>query len=201
MRNLLIGAFVLTFAASAPAVAENHHGGSGGHPSAHMGGGHAPARAHFANSRPASAHRTVRTSTYRTVRHTSHHGTEHRVVRHTTRRTIHRPDHRTTHRVVKRTVVHKNTARFAHLRRAVHAHHRFHVGVYRRPHGWYAHHWVIGNRLPRAWFVRDYWITDWSIYGLWAPIDGFVWVRVGPDAMLIDPATGEVIGVEYGIFW
>jgi Ni/Co efflux regulator RcnB len=87
------------------------------------------------------------------------------------------------------------------MRRAVHARHRFHVGVYRRPHGWYSHHWAIGNRLPRGWFARDYWITDWALYGLWAPIDGLVWVRVGPDAMLIDPDTGEVVGVEYGVFW
>jgi Ni/Co efflux regulator RcnB len=60
---------------------------------------------------------------------------------------------------------------------------------------------VIGNRLPRGWFVRDYWLTDWAIYGLWAPVDGLVWVRVGPDAMLIDPDTGEVVGVEYAAFF
>jgi Ni/Co efflux regulator RcnB len=104
--------------------------------------------------------------------------------------------------VVRHTTVRKSKGgRFAHLRRSVRARHRFHVGVYRRPHGWYSHHWVIGNRLPRAWFARDYWITDWALYGLWAPINGLVWVRNGPDAMLIDPVTGEVVGVEYGIFW
>ena len=78
---------------------------------------------------------------------------------------------------------------------------RFHAGVYRRPGGWYAHHWTIGERLPRGWFARDYWINDWAIYGLWAPVDGLIWVRVGPDATLVDPASGAVVGVEYGLFF
>jgi Ni/Co efflux regulator RcnB len=204
MRKLLIGALALAFAASAPALADNHrgHGGGGSRPAMHTGS-HASSRAHLSNRRPAMAHRSVRGSTHRSVRPTGRHGTAHRVVRHTTRRTVHRPSHHVVrHTTKRRTVVHKSTAkRFAHARRAVHARHRYHVGAYRRPHGWYRHHWAIGNRLPRGWFARDYWITDWAIYGLWAPIDGLVWVRVGPDAMLIDPVTGEVVGVEYGIFW
>ena len=91
--------------------------------------------------------------------------------------------------------------RYRNLRRAVRATHRFHAGAYRRPAGWYSHHWTVGARLPRAWFARNYWITDFGIYGLIAPPDGLVWVRVGPDAMLIDPDTGEVIQVEYNLFW
>jgi Ni/Co efflux regulator RcnB len=96
---------------------------------------------------------------------------------------------------------HRAVQRYAKVRRAVHAQHRFHAGAYRRPGGWYAHHWAIGERLPRAWFVRDYWISDWAIYGLWAPIDGLIWVRVGPDAMLVDPLTGEIVAVDYDIFF
>jgi Ni/Co efflux regulator RcnB len=91
--------------------------------------------------------------------------------------------------------------KYANLRRAVRATHRFHIGVYRRPHGWYHRHWTVDAYLPRPWFVRDYWITDFGLYGLIAPPDGLVWVRVGPDAVLIDPGTGEVVQVVYGIFW
>lgn len=98
-------------------------------------------------------------------------------------------------------VMHRAHARFAKARRVVHARHRFHAGRYHRPHGWFAHHWRLGARLPRAWFGRSYWLTDWAIYGLWAPVDGLVWVRVGPDAMLIDPITGEIVAIEYGLFW
>jgi len=198
MRKLLMGALAVAFAASAPALADNHrgHGGGGSRPAMHTSG-HASSRAHFSNRRPAMVHRSVRGPTHRIVRRTGHHGTAHRVVRHTTRRTAHRPSHH----VVKRTVVRKNSARFAHMRRAVHARHRFHVGVYRRPHGWYRHHWAIGNRLPRGWFARDYWITDWAIYGLWAPIDGLVWVRVGPDAMLVDSGSGVILRVVYNLLY
>lgn len=91
--------------------------------------------------------------------------------------------------------------RFASLRRAYRANHRFHIGVYHWPHGWYHRHWIVGAFVPRAWFARDYWITDFGLYGLIAPVDGLVWVRVGPDALLIDPGTGEVVQVVYGIFW
>jgi Ni/Co efflux regulator RcnB len=94
-----------------------------------------------------------------------------------------------------------NRDRFSHVRRAVHAARRFHAGAYRQPHGWYSHHWAIGERLPRGWFARDYWINDWAIYGLWAPVDGLIWVRVGPDAMLVDPVTGAIVAVDYGLFW
>lgn len=54
--------------------------------------------------------------------------------------------------------------------------------------------------MPRPWFARDYWITDWAIYGLWAPIDGLIWVRIGNDAVLIDPVTAEIVGIEYSLF-
>jgi Ni/Co efflux regulator RcnB len=190
MRRLLIGALALAFAVSAPAMAKDRQRGGGGRPAAHMSHG---SGTHFRAPRASAGHRTMRVSSHRTVRY----GTGHRTVRHAG----HWSRHNTVRHDRRHAVAHRNTARFAHARRAVRARHRFHVGAYRRPHGWYRHHWVIGNRLPRGWFARNYWITDWSIYGLWAPIDGLVWVRVGPDAMLIDPATGEVVGVEYGIFF
>jgi len=91
--------------------------------------------------------------------------------------------------------------RWNNFRRAYRAPHRFRIGVYRRPAGWYSHRWYVGAYLPRGWFVRDYWIGDWGMYGLIDPPDDLVWVRVGPDAMLIDPDSGEVVRVVYGIFW
>lgn len=76
----------------------------------------------------------------------------------------------------------------------------FHVPIYHRPQGWYAHRWVYGERLPVAFYARDYWIGDWGAYGLMPPPDGCVWVRVGDDALLIDEYDGEVIQVVYGLF-
>jgi Ni/Co efflux regulator RcnB len=117
--------------------------------------------------------------------------------------------HRVVHRAAKRRVRHEvhrahaaaANSPFARVRKEVHAKRRLHAGQYRSPPGWFSHRWVLGERLPRPWFVRDYWIMDWQIYGLWAPIDGLIWVRVGNDALLIDPDSGEVVGIEYDVFW
>lgn len=79
--------------------------------------------------------------------------------------------------------------------------HRYHWQTYRQPPGWYHHRWGYGQRLPRAWFVHDYWIPNFIMFGLIAPPHGYVWVRVGEDALLVDTETGEVIRVVYGVFY
>jgi len=78
---------------------------------------------------------------------------------------------------------------------------RFHAPQYRRPAGWYQHRWVFGEFLPPAFWVRDYWIANYIAYALSPPPYGAVWVRVGDDALLIDQASGEVITVDYGVFY
>jgi Ni/Co efflux regulator RcnB len=50
-------------------------------------------------------------------------------------------------------------------------------------------------------FAQDYWIYDFGDYGLPYPPPGAVWVRYGPDALLIDRYTGEIIEVIYGLFY
>ena len=76
----------------------------------------------------------------------------------------------------------------------------FHVGAYARPHGWYARHWTYGEILPALFWVQDYWLNNYLDYGLAAPPPGFVWVRDGDDALLVDTSTGEILQVEYGVF-
>jgi Ni/Co efflux regulator RcnB len=78
---------------------------------------------------------------------------------------------------------------------------RYHGRPYHRPRGWYAHRWTFGERLPPAFFVRDYWINDYFDFGLVPPPYGTVWVRYGDDALLIDESTGEVIQVAYNVFY
>jgi Ni/Co efflux regulator RcnB len=78
---------------------------------------------------------------------------------------------------------------------------RFHAPVYRRPPGWYARRWTWGEFLPVSFWSRNYWITDFNVYGLPPPPFGAVWVRVGNDALLIDQDSGEIIEVDYGIFY
>lgn len=104
----------------------------------------------------------------------------------------------------KKVVVHKTVDRsvIMKVRANITAPRKFHAArAYVRPPGWYEHRWVYGERLPRNFFVSDFWITDYGTYGLIAPWDGYEWVRYGDDALLIDIDTGEVIRVEYGLFY
>jgi Ni/Co efflux regulator RcnB len=77
----------------------------------------------------------------------------------------------------------------------------FRVGVYNRPRGWYAHHWVFGEVLPSLFWTSNYWINDYMAYDLEPPPPGTVWVRDGEDALLIDRFSGEIIEVAYNVFY
>jgi Ni/Co efflux regulator RcnB len=90
---------------------------------------------------------------------------------------------------------------WAQFRRSYDAPRRFRVGVYRAPPGYRYHRWTHGQRLPRAYYARDYWLTNFVIYGLFAPPPGLMWVRYGPDALLIDTYTGEIVQVRYNVFY
>lgn len=199
MHKLIVCLLATGLIAAAPALAAERHNSGGSHPTvAHRASG-----THL--RRPASHHVSHRPAGHRTTHRAMHRG------RHTSRAHVRHVTHRAVHHAARHAVQHavrhaahaavNRADRFAKVRRSVRAMRRFHAGTYRRPAGWYAHHWVIGERLPRAWFAREYWISDWAIYGLWAPIDGLIWVRVGPDAVLLDPSGGLVVGIEYGLFF
>jgi Ni/Co efflux regulator RcnB len=88
-----------------------------------------------------------------------------------------------------------------HYRAAVRAQHRYHWDTWHRPSGWYYRRWAVGGRLPHSWFARDFWITNFLTFGLLAPPPGYEWVRQGPDAVLVNTYTGEVLRVEYDVFY
>jgi len=183
MRSIVVGAFALAVAAASPAWADHHHGGGGGEGAHHAGSGGGGGGGGGGMGDRHRSHDSV------TIRDRGHGvAVREHFGRHGTSVTVHDRRGFAAHR-------------WGTFRRAYRAPHRFRIGVYRRPAGWYSHHWYVGAYLPRGWFVRDYWIGDWGMYGLIDPPDGLVWVRVGPDAMLIDPDTGEVVRVVYGIFW
>jgi Ni/Co efflux regulator RcnB len=85
--------------------------------------------------------------------------------------------------------------------RSFRAERRFRGPIYRRPAGWYDHRWSFGEFLPSAFWARDYWLSDYRAYDLQPPPYGAIWVRVGDDALLVDQDSGEVITVEYGVFY
>lgn len=103
--------------------------------------------------------------------------------------------------VVARSAGPQRRAEVARLHGNFQAPRHFRAAPYRPPIGYAPRHWVWGERLPRYYFVRTYWITDFIVFGLFAPPPGLIWVRVGPDALLIDEFTGEIIRVEYGLFF
>lgn len=111
---------------------------------------------------------------------------------------------KTVNKTINKTVVRKTVDRSVVLkvRANIKAPHRFHPAkAYVRPAGWYAHKWVYGEHLPRAFFAPEYFILDFAAYGLLEPWPGYEWVRYGDDALLIDIETGEVIRVEYDVFY
>jgi Ni/Co efflux regulator RcnB len=76
----------------------------------------------------------------------------------------------------------------------------YHWQSYNRPSGWYYQRWVYGQIFPRIFWGRDYWLNDYWMFDLPIPPYGYVWVRYGDDAVLINRRTGEVLQVEYGLF-
>jgi Ni/Co efflux regulator RcnB len=73
-------------------------------------------------------------------------------------------------------------------------------GFYSRPHGYYSHRWVRGERLPVAFYGRPYVIADYRDCGLRVPPRGYHWVRVDGDAVLAAVATGIVLDTVFHVF-
>jgi Ni/Co efflux regulator RcnB len=86
--------------------------------------------------------------------------------------------------------------------RVFHPERRYHWrGEWYAPRGFYYRHWVYGDRLPWGWFDQDYWIDDYYSYDLPVPPYGYEWIRLGPDAVLVDLETGMVVETVYGLFY
>lgn len=92
-------------------------------------------------------------------------------------------------------------SRFRNYERNYSAQRHYRFGRYERPRGWYARRWTFGEFLPSLFWSQNYWISDYSAFGLPYPPPGCVWVRYGDDALLIDRYTGEIIQVIYNIFY
>jgi Ni/Co efflux regulator RcnB len=78
---------------------------------------------------------------------------------------------------------------------------RYHWVPYARPPGWYYRRWVFGDIFPRSFWVSSYWITDYWQFGLMDPPYGYVWVRYGDDAVLVDVQSGRILRVVYSVFF
>jgi Ni/Co efflux regulator RcnB len=195
IKRFLALAAAASFIMASPALAEHHYHGNGGGQhdshSSHTTRESHTVTVHRGGSSNGSTHveRTVRTTHVNVIR--GGHDHSRTVRRVTVTRTVHGHD----------VAAHRAAINFHAYRRNFTASHRYHFGSYRRPSGWYAHRWVYGERVPHDWYGRDYWIGNYVSFGLIGPPDGYQWVRVGDDALLVDVDTGEVLQVEYGVFY
>jgi hypothetical protein len=78
---------------------------------------------------------------------------------------------------------------------------RVHIAPFIYPPGFGYRRWAPGLILPPLFLAPAYYYTDWAALGLDAPPPGTEWVRYGPDLLLVNIATGQVIDVAYGVFY
>ncbi|MBW8294481.1 RcnB family protein [Sphingopyxis sp.] len=78
---------------------------------------------------------------------------------------------------------------------------RYRWNTYVRPQGWYSHRWIYGDILPTLFWTRTYWISDFWLFNLRIPPLGYVWVRYGDDALLVNTTTGEILQVVYSVYY
>ncbi|MGD0333479.1 MAG: RcnB family protein [Xanthobacteraceae bacterium] len=79
--------------------------------------------------------------------------------------------------------------------------HRAHLAPFVYPPGYRYQRWAGGMVLPPLFLVPAYFYADWAALGLVAPEAGFQWVRYGPDLLLVNATTGQVVDAAYGVFY
>ena len=87
------------------------------------------------------------------------------------------------------------------FRKTVTATHHYDDGQFAAPAGYTYTRYNIGDHVPGVILSSDGLVlTDYSNYQLVAPPRGLEWIRVGSDALLVNPANGEVIQSDYSLF-
>jgi Ni/Co efflux regulator RcnB len=77
---------------------------------------------------------------------------------------------------------------------------RVHLAPFIYPNGWAYRRWATGMMLPPLFLAPAYFYADWAALGVTAPPPGFQWVRYGPDLLLVNVTTGEVVDTVYDAF-
>jgi Ni/Co efflux regulator RcnB len=78
---------------------------------------------------------------------------------------------------------------------------RVHLAPFVYPPGFAYRRWVIGAALPAVFLASAYYYSGWAALGLPPPQPGFQWVRYGPDLLLVNVTTGQVVDTVYGAFY
>ena len=78
---------------------------------------------------------------------------------------------------------------------------RLHAAPFVYPHGWAYRRWAVGALLPPLFLAPAYYYAGWAGLGLAPPPPGFQWVRYGPDLLLVNVTTGQVVDTVYDAFY
>ncbi len=77
---------------------------------------------------------------------------------------------------------------------------RVHRDPFIYPQGYGYRRWEVGAALPPIFLTPDYYYPEWAALGLEPPPPGCQWVRYGPDLILVDMSSGQVIDTAYDVF-
>lgn len=69
------------------------------------------------------------------------------------------------------------------------------------PSGWGYQRWGSGQSLPLLFLSPSYFFDDYASYGFGPPPMHYMWVRYGPDLLLVNRRTGRIREVIYGVFY
>lgn len=79
--------------------------------------------------------------------------------------------------------------------------HRIRAQSFRYPRGYHYRRFSTGSILPSLFLSSLYFWNDYGALGLGAPPRGYVWVRYGPDLLLVNRYNGRIADVIYGAFY
>jgi Nickel/cobalt transporter regulator len=82
-----------------------------------------------------------------------------------------------------------------------HQFNRAHLAPFVYPPGYAYRRWAAGAILPPLFLAPAYYYTDWATLGLEPPPPGAQWVRYGPDLLLVDVSSGQVLDVAPDVFY
>jgi Ni/Co efflux regulator RcnB len=77
----------------------------------------------------------------------------------------------------------------------------FRLGHYYDPYGWNYRRFSIGFNLWPSYYGSSFWLDDPWQYRLPPAYGPYRWIRYYDDALLVNIYTGEVVDVEYNVFW
>jgi Ni/Co efflux regulator RcnB len=79
--------------------------------------------------------------------------------------------------------------------------HRIRARTFHYPRGYRYRRFRVGLILPALFLSSAYFFNSYYDLGLGPPPPGYVWVRYGPDLLLVNRYTGRVVDVIYGAFY